>query len=226
MIELISPRKVAQSPYRKRLAEAGVKGGWNYALDHAWLYEKIDGYIKERPEARPIVLDVGCGNGMLHTFLEEELHLGIIGIDRIFGKCPFNERDRRMDICIDFAKENTIFKNNADIIYWCSSIEHNTVPEIKECVRVSMEALKPGGMFLATFAHSPVTAYYPPSEQTNLSQEDAEAVFDEKWVGDVDFEAMLPEYQENHFDLLERHKKRYGSDRFNFVVAAVQKIKK
>ena len=85
MLELVNPEIIANKKWRKKLEDAGVKGGWNYAIDHAWLYEKIDTYIAKRPSITPIVLDVGCGNGMLHTFLEEDLHLGIIGIDRILG---------------------------------------------------------------------------------------------------------------------------------------------
>ena len=42
MLELLSPKKIEKLSYRKRLVEAGIKGGWNYALDHAWLFEKID----------------------------------------------------------------------------------------------------------------------------------------------------------------------------------------
>jgi hypothetical protein len=40
MLELIQPRKIAESKHRKILAEAGVLGGWNYALDHAWFMKR------------------------------------------------------------------------------------------------------------------------------------------------------------------------------------------
>lgn len=225
MIELISPRKIAKSPYRKRLADANIRGGWNYALDHAWLFEKIDMYLKERPNDTPIVIDVGCGNGMLHTFLEEELHLGIIGIDRIFGHCPYNERDRRMDLCIDFSKENKFFKNSADIVYWCSAIEHNKVPEMQECLKASLDALKPGGLFLATFNYAKATSWFEPSEAMNLCLKDAEDIFEEKFIGETDVDNMVEEYKENYFDIYDRYKKRYGMDTIKFVISGVMKIK-
>lgn len=207
------------------MLQAGVKGGWNYALDHAWLFENIERYVKADEEKWMVVLDVGCGRSLLHTFLEDELHMGIIGIDRIFGKCPFKERDKRMDICIDFARNNTIFKNAADIVYWCSSIEHNTVPEMKECVRASMEALKPGGLFLATFSYSPKTYYFESSQATNLCRADAEEIFQEKWRGPTDYDEMVREYKENHCDVFERYKARYKTEDIAFVIGAVQKIK-
>ena len=225
MLELLSPRKIQGSPYRKRLVEAGVKGGWNYSLDHSWLFEKIDQYVKARAQETLTVLDVGCGDSMLHTFLEEELHMGIIGIDRIFGKCPYNKRDKRMDICIDFTKENVFFKESVDIIYWCSSIEHNTAQEQKECAKKSMEALKPGGLFLATFGHSKQTHYYEASQQTNLNKADALKVFGADWAGTTDFDEIVKEYKENILELDEKHFKRYGTREYDFVVGAVQIIK-
>ncbi len=225
MLELLSPRKIQESLYRKKLFAAGIKGGWNYCLDHAWLYEKIDKYVQARSQELFVVLDVGCGNSMLHTFLEEELHLGIIGIDRIFGKCPYNERDRRMDLCIEFSKENVFFKNNVDIIYWCSAIEHNTIEEQKKCVQESLRALKPGGSFLATFGYAKTTHYFEPSEQTNLSKDDAKMIFGVDWRDRVDFDEMVKEYKEDIMDLNTRHFKRYGTHEYQFLVAAAEIIK-
>lgn len=224
MLELISPEKIRHGRWRKRLDEAEIKGGWNYALDHAWLYEKIDTYISRRPDAAPVILDVGCGNSMLHTFLEDELHLGIIGIDRIFGKCPFNERDKRMDLCINFL-ENNFFRENVDIVYWCSSIEHNTIPEIKACIARSFEALKPGGLLLATFAVSEATHYFEPAEQTNLSIADAESVFGDAFAGDTNLAAIRAQYEQNYFGLMNRHEKRFGHKNIEYIVAALEAVK-
>ena len=224
MLELINPEIIAKKKWRKKLEDAGVKGGWNYALDHAWLYEKIDTYITERPNITPIVLDVGCGNGMLHTFLEEDLHLGIIGIDRIFGHCPFNERDKRMDLCIDFL-ENKIFNESVDIIYWCSSIEHNTSQKMKACIDNSFQALKPGGLFLATFAISPLTQWFVEAQQTNLCIKDAEEIFKDKFEGIADFEIVVKEYLKNPFGIMDRHIKRFGHSNIKYIVAAAAQIK-
>lgn len=226
-IELLSPVKISQSPYRKKLVDANIRGGWNYALDHTWLYENIDQYIKKNTAVQfPVTLDIGCGNGMLHTFLESELHIGVIGIDRVFGLCPYDSRDPRMDLCIDFTKENTFFKNNVDIIYWCSSIEHNEPEQQKICVQKSLEALKPGGLFLATFGYSKTSNFFKPSDQYNLSEKDAENVFNCKWKQKPDFDAMVSEYKKDLMEIDSKHTKRYGTSEYSFLVAGVSIIKK
>ena len=194
-------------------------------FDHAWLFEKIDGYLKKSPNKLPIILDVGCGNSMLHTFLEEEIRSGVIGIDRIFGKCPYSERDRRMDICIDFTKDNDFFVNSTDIIYWCSSIEHNSIEEMRQCVESSFKALKPGGLFLATFCYAKETYFFKASDATVLSKSDAEDVFGVKWQGTVNFDEVVSEYKENILGLHDRYKKRYGIEEYAFVVGGAEMVK-
>lgn len=221
-LKLLSPCAIRDSAYRRRLDEAGVRGGWNYHLNHAWLLAEIDEYVMARPKQTPIILDVGCGNRALHTFLEPELHLGVIGIDRIAGACPYDERAMRMDLCIDFRTGNTFFNGTADIVYWCSAIEHNEPAEQKACVAESLRALKPGGVFLATFRYSPKTHYFEPSEQWNLSARDAEEVFGLAWEIEPDFDAMVEEYREDIFELDTRHRTRYGTSEHDFVVAAVK----
>ncbi len=224
-LQLLSPREIVGWSHRARLDEAGVRGGWNYHLDHAWLFKEVDEYVSARPSETPIIVDVGCGNSALHTFLESELHLGVIGVDRIWGACPYDERDMRMDLCIDFRTDNVFFNGTADIVYWCSSIEHNEPEEQKACVAESLRALKPGGVFLATFGLSPETHYFEPSEQWNLSADDAEAVFGVAWSGEPDFESMVSEYRDDIFDLDTRHRKRYGTDEYDFLVAAAKVVK-
>jgi len=225
MIELLSPRKIQQSEYAKKLASSGVKGGWNYILDHSWLFEKISQYIKDYPQIYPVILDIGCGRSMLHTFLEEELNIGIIGIDRFSGQDAIDKRDRRMDLCIDFVKDDVFLKETVDIIYWCSSIEHNSIEDQKKCVCKSLEILKSNGLFLATFAYSKTTHYNEPSQQINLNAKDAVEVYGVEWKGTTDFDEMVKEYQEDIFDLDTRHFKRYGCRDYDFIVAAAEIVK-
>lgn len=225
MLKLLSPVEISKSPYRAKLDKAGIKGGWNYALDHAWLFERIHAYQEKYSQSLPIILDVGCGDGMLHPYLEQELGLGIIGIDRITGSCPANGRNFRMDICIDFVENNTFFNNSVDIVYWCSAIEHNPPEKQKILMQASMKALKPGGIFLATFGHSKESGYFAPSQQWNLSLKDAEFVFEDKWSGETDYNKLVSEYRQNFFDIDSRHNKRYNTDEYDFVVAAIEKTK-
>ena len=218
-LELLSPRKISESTHRRQLEEAGIKGGWNYALDHAWLFEQIEKHVMGLKD-HPVILDIGCGNSMLHTFLEKRLNLGIIGIDRIKGLCPHTPgRTAIMDICGDFRTVSRTFAGLADIIFWLSSIEHNSPTEQRECVQASLNALKPGGLFLATFGFSDVCHYYRESEQWNLSRDEAVAVFRVPWKEPPDFSATVQEYQLDLMDLDTKHLNRYRSRDYDFVVA-------
>jgi SAM-dependent methyltransferase len=221
MLEILSPKTIDASPYRRRLADAGIKGGWNYALDHAWLFEKIDTYLAELTFKTPVILDVGCGNSMLHPFLEKELQAGIIGIDRIEGQCPHNGRTNIMDLCVDFREFSHVLEGTADVVFWLSSIEHNTIEGMNACLTASMRTLKPGGLFLATFAFSPETHFYAPSDQMNLSARDAEKVFGVGWDKEPSFEAIVEEFRLDLMELDTRHSKRYGTSDYAFVVAGV-----
>ena len=223
MIELLSPKSISASPHRARLAAAGIKGGWNYVLDHAWLFEKIDAHMRGRPGA--VIFDIGCGNSMLHPFLEKELEAGIIGVDRIDGLCPHPGRSPIMDFCVDFLELSRTLESQADIVYWLSSIEHNPVQAQRACVEASLRLLKPGGLFLATFGFSPTTHYYEPSQQTNLSANDAEQVFGTPWAVPPDFAATVEEYRLDLMELETRHTKRYGTTEYDFIVAGAAVIK-
>lgn len=225
MLEILSPLTINASPYRARLANAGIKGGWNYALDHAWLFEKIDHYLRSRSHAGATVFDVGCGNSMFHPFLEQELNIGIIGVDRIDGQCSHPGRTPIMDFCMDFLDMSARFESVADIVFWLSSIEHNDPDMQRACVEASLRLLKPGGLFLATFGFSPQTHYYGPSEQTNLSAADAVRVFSTEWTAPPDFSATVNEYRLDLMDLDSRHYKRYGTRDYEFIVAAASRVK-
>lgn len=226
MLKLLSPREIINCPYSQQLVKAEVPGGWNYALDHAWFYAEIDRYINETSlDKPPIIADIGCGDSRFHGYLERSLNIGIIGIDRINGLCARKKRSINMDICRDFLTDNIFLPGSLDIVYWCSSIEHNP-PDIQQrLVEASMSVLRPGGLFLATFGYSQETHYFEASQQWNISLQDAVAVFGESWEGETDFETMVAEYRENHFSLDDLHTKRYKTDRYAFLVAAAKKVK-
>ncbi len=186
---------------------------------------KIDRYLKERGIRLPIILDVGCGNSMFHPFLEKELNAGIIGIDRIEGTCPHPNRTNIMDICMDSRKFAKTFQGMADIVFWLSSIEHNTKDEMCACLQASLDTLKPGGLFLATICFAPETSYYEPSQCTILSKTDAEEVFGVPWKEEPDFDKTVSEYRLDLMELDTRHFTRYGTREYAFVVAGVEWIK-
>jgi SAM-dependent methyltransferase len=224
MLTILSPIEIESSPDRKILQNAGIDGGWNYFVDHAFLLKEIRSFLLSCENKFPTVLDIGVGNSMLHTFLEEHLSIGIIGVDRIFGNCPFDARDRRMDLCINF-EENSFFENNVDLIYWNSSIEHNSAEGIKNALKSSFKALKPGGLLLATFAISDNTHWFDPADQLNLSVEDAELIFEDQFIDDRTFQDIRSEYLQNPMGLADRHRKRFQHDDISYVVGGLAQFK-
>ncbi|MGD8457886.1 MAG: class I SAM-dependent methyltransferase [Anaerolineales bacterium] len=225
-LEIISPSKIKKSNFYRVLKFANIKGGWNYDLDHTWLFENIYGFLELKAnKIDTIILDIGCGMSKFHVFLERYFNIGIIGIDRIDGLCPMIHRNKIVDLNIDFCSQNDFFNNQVDIIFWCSAIEHNSIDLQIACVEESLKALKPGGLFLATFALSEATHYFEPSQQWNLSRVDAEKVFKTPWKSEFDYEAYIAEYEANILGLKRKYKKRYKTSQFSFLVAGAKIVK-
>jgi len=196
MIELLSPKKIGAIDRPTKEIENGV--GWNYALDFHWLFKQLKGVSKDS-----LILDVGCGDSPFHTFAEDRLGLDIKGIDRSEGFCHQPVKSN-MDYEMDFMDCEI---KNADVVYWLSSIEHNNLDTIKKLYNKSLEVMKPGGLLLITFPVSKRTYWFEPSQQTNLSIEDASLIFGDKVRGD--FEKVHSEYQ-NYMELKDKYIARYG----------------
>lgn len=216
MIELLSPKQISKEQRPTEII-CTDSIGWNYPLDFHWLYSKLKPIKKNS-----VVLDVGCGNSPFHTFAEEKLGINIVGIDREEGFCH-QPIVTNTDIFQDFMDCEI---KNADVVYWLSSIEHNKLEDIRKLYLKSMEVLKDGGLFLATFPVSKKTCWFEPSEQTNLSLKDACSVFNDTTTGV--FENVHKEYREDYLSLKSRYSQRYGEfseQDPTFVVGCVSKIK-
>lgn len=131
-----------------------------------------------------------------------------------------------MDFCVDFRRFSKSFTEMADIVFWLSSIEHNSLEEQRACVEDSLRVLKPGGLFLATFAYAPQTHWDEPSEQFNLSAADAEQVMGSHWNSPPDFENTVSKYRLDLMDLDSRHSQRYGTQEYAFIVAGASIIRR
>jgi SAM-dependent methyltransferase len=225
-LEVISPLKIEASDFYSVINKAHIVGGWNYDLDHTWIFENIFGYLESTTKKlNATILDIGCGASEFHGFLEEYFGLGIIGIDRIEGLCPRSSRNKIIDLNMDFCSQNNIFTNQVDIIFWCSAIEHNSLDVQIACVKESLKALKSGGLFLATFALSEATHYFEPSQQWNLSKDDAEQVFKVPWKSEFDYDLCKSEYAADVLGLRKKHEERYQTPHFSFLVAGAKIIK-
>jgi cyclopropane fatty-acyl-phospholipid synthase-like methyltransferase len=235
MLELISPKEISrESSLIKNFKNFGIDFldldyplGWNYALDHIWLYKKIRKYIQEKGLTQPIILDVGCGNSPFHNFLEKKLDVSVIGVDRPEGFCHQKEL-KNVDHFVEFKKFKEYPNNSVDIIYWLSAIEHNKKSEIKKLYKKSMQLLKPDGLLLITFPVSRITSWFEDSQQTNFSIKKATKVFKEKNVSG-DYDQIHKEFRKDFLYLRKKYENRYGhfsDDDPLFIVGGLEQRKK
>ncbi len=85
MLELLDPKKLDEIAYEggllARMREfsllEGKRIGWHYVMDYTWLATRFA--VVYKPGMR--VVDIGCGPGAVHGFLEAEFGVDILGID-------------------------------------------------------------------------------------------------------------------------------------------------
>tara|TARA_B100001971_G_C18182546_1_gene533673 strand:+ start:602 stop:1321 length:720 start_codon:yes stop_codon:yes gene_type:complete len=226
-LKVFSPKETEKSKHYRIIAKSHVKGSVAYLLDWTYIFEKIDTYISKYNRNQCVILDVGCGNSMFHLFLEEYYGQGIIGIDRedsTLLKAELTEWGHTVtnatDLCFDFTeKGNNYFNNNVDIIFWNSSIEHNSIENMQQAMNASMKALKHNGIFIATWAFGGKTHWNESAEATVLSEKDAPNVFNGEWETQPDFAEIIKEWKSNVLGLDDWHNKRFGHDDYEYVHA-------
>lgn len=233
MITIIDPEEITkQKEIISALKEYGLNHlrksprlGWNYVLDHVWVFSRLKDYLCAN-RSEKVILDVGCGRSIYHNFLEDSLNVNILGVDRPDGFCQQSEL-RNVDILVDFRKQDHFDECSVDIVLWLSSIEHNRLSEIKQCYKQSMDILKRGGLFLATFALSDHTYWFEPSQQINLSVQESMEIFDDDLL-EGNFLLIKNKYRENILRLRDKYKRRYGGFKVSdpeFLSAGVEKVK-
>jgi SAM-dependent methyltransferase len=232
-LEVLSPVKTSKSVYLRELQQSGIKGSTTYWLDWTYIFSHIDRYVRERGTRHCVILDIGCGNSMFHTFLEKRYANGIIGIDRHDSTVTRESLEKNghtvtnaTDFCLDFIQEGAQkFRGIADIIFWNSSIEHNNRDAMVQATKVSLECLKDGGMFLATWAFGENTHWNEEAQATVLGIVDAEDTFSGSWVKVPDFQRIVSEYRSNVLGLDDWHEKRFGSPIYEYVHAGCKSVK-
>ena len=232
-LKIFSPLTTKKSEYFKKIKLSKIKGAAPYLLDWTFIFEYIDKYKHENKKKQCVILDVGCGNSMFHTFLENYYGQGIIGIDRTDSTMQKDELERlghtvtnATDLCINFITEGrNYFNNNVDIIYWNSSIEHNSLDQMREAIKISMESLRVGGLFLATWALGEKTHWNEPALATVLSPDEASSIFQEDWKIQPEFDQIVDEWKSNELGLDSWHKNRFGHNNYEYVHAGSLKIK-
>jgi len=179
MLELLDPQIIDPFAYEKGFLKKirqysllpNNRIGWNYCLDYSWLLMRLHN-LELNPNMR--IIDIGCGPGAIHGYLEDIFDLNIIGIDLHRW-----ERDY-VDIVGDFLdqdlrSQHNLIPESIDIIIATSAFEHN-LPQIhQQIVEVCLQCLRPGGHLITTFSAARQTTQTP--GQWNLSKEDIEQIY-------------------------------------------------
>jgi len=211
MLFILEPKKITPLENQDYLG-----GGWNYVLDYSWILSNILDY---KEKAIKLIFDVGCGRrSKLGKYIENLTGDEVVRIDR--------QPNIPGAVCVpDFTKYAPKYK--PDIIYWASSIEHNTPEEMKKLYKHSIDLLNPGGLFLATIALSEKTFWQEKTKQTNLSISEAKETFDITEVyGNFNFSKK--QYRENYHRLKDKYIKRFDKFDLNdplYIVGGIKKIK-
>ena len=94
-LETEKSRYFQKIPFFKKIGNSNfeVRGPAAYLLDWTFLFEQIDNWKKINPRIA-VMVDVGCGNGLFHLFLEKFYKQGIIGIDRSDSTLDYDKFDK------------------------------------------------------------------------------------------------------------------------------------
>lgn len=198
-LELLSPKKlltennlITLEKIREYSLLENKRIGWNYPLDYLYIHLNFDPNFLVNGK----VLDIGCGPGAIHGWLESIYNISIIGLD-------LNRWDKDyVDIVGDFNskklhKQQSWEKNSFDIIFSGSSLEHQTPWKHRRSVKLALDLLRPGGLFISTVAASESrTVKYPRPYQYNLSKRALENVYGAKFKK-FDYRNISNEYLES-----------------------------
>ena len=210
MIELLDPIDIDPFAYgedyinqiRQFSLLPNKRIGWNYCMDYSWIAMQCRN-LEIKSDMR--IIDIGCGPGAIHGYLENKYGIEIIGIDLNRWEKDY------VDIVGNFTepvlRNKYGFKpNSVDVIISTSAFEHNSPIDHKHLVETCMNSLRPGGHLITTFAVAQVTTEIP--GQWNLSREHTEEFYGEKFYC-FDYPECRQRWRE-HREIPAGYKNRYG----------------
>lgn len=185
--------------------------GWCYHFDY-FFTSTCFAYVHPLLSKNPKILDVGCGPGAIHGYLESKYNVSIIGIDMAYWEKSYI--DVKGDIgSEDFRKENGFLDNSFDLIISVSALEHTEKKNHKRTINVCKNLLKKGGYLIITSSLSNEKNNLF-DQQWNLSIEEIEEMYEEKLQGN--FNDVMTRWK-NHKYTVERSIERYGKETFPFL---------
>ena len=154
MLELLDPANIDSFAYEEGFLDKikqhsllpNHRIGWNYCMDYSWLLMRLS-TLALQTDMR--IIDIGCGPGAIHGYLEDTKGLDIIGIDlhrweRDYVDIVGNFLDDH------FRRQHGLDADTIDIIIATSAFEHNRPEVHQQIVEVCMRCLRPGGHLITT----------------------------------------------------------------------------
>lgn len=212
MIKILSPYDydnfIKSKEYNKMLKFSLLENkriGWNYPLDYSFIIESIN-ELDIAKDAKKIV-DIGCGPGAIHGYLENKYEKKITGVD--LNRWEKDYVDFNGDFNnVDFRRENNL--NNIDLVISSSAIEHNSPRNHLKLLNSIFSSLSPNGIAIITFSISTKkfnSKYY---NQINLSSNVIEKFYNDQIININSIKEIKKAYLNTSY-LSEAYFKRYKS---------------
>lgn len=210
-IELLSPETVGLESKKHDLDQIrqfsllpDKRIGWNYPLDYLWIAQQLD----QVPRSPRKSLDIGCGPGAIHGWIESSLEIDMVGLD-----VNRWEKDY-VDVTGNFLDDSLTNQlgwhpGTFDLIVSVSSLEHQSIRNHKRSVRKAWNLLSPGGTLLITVAAAPyLSSWSRLPGQWNMSRRLLEKTYGARF-SEFDFKRITSEYRSSTL-LREGYEERFG----------------
>ena len=155
--------------------------GWNYPLDYLFVLKEFEKFLSAHkgPSQALKIVDIGCGPGAIHGYIESIFDVDIIGIDMHRWESDY------VTIVGNFCSKKVRFQYDLmdlDLIISSSAFEHNRPSGHLKLVNECKKALNPeGGQLITTSAVCDgKTHHYSKSSQWNLSFSDVGLIYGHK----------------------------------------------
>lgn len=185
----------------------GKRIGWNYPLDYSFIVLELK-KIKNLKNKK--IVDIGCGPGAVHGYLEDLLGVDIIGVDQKHWEKDY------VDLIGDFSDEDFRRKNNLnniDVIISSSAFEHNSPSNHQKLLKACKKAMTSGGVLITTSAANSknYNSKFRKSFQVNLSPSLVQKIYGEKIQNLTEYNNIRKRYIEDD-EISTGYKKRFNKD--------------
>lgn len=218
-LRLLDPLKIDPYAYdqnnlsriKKYSLLGGGRIGWNYPMDYSFIAEMFE-ELSNKNKIKPgmTFIDIGCGPGAIHGYLEAKYGITLIGVD--MKRWREDYVDVRGDFLdIEVRRAMGIELGSVDGFISVSALEHLPLDKNKKVLKVCKEYLKAGGFILATASTS--KTHSQSLDQTNYSQQELENIYQAKFES-YDYDSVFKRWRA-HKELMPAYQARYKRPSLN-----------